>query len=209
MKTKTLPRWHIALDTRLLSDLARGNLVASIQKVAQQSALIQLPEIAASVTALGKKVAALKAGNESVATDEKQLKNDIATRDAARSVLDLELVTLKSLVVRDAKSESDVTGMGFSLITGAASRTKPDAPVIAQKAGKQHGKARVAVAGKIRGRFVAEASPDPIATWASLPGTGRERILTGSSGTKLWVRFAQVRFGLQSDWSTPLLVTIP
>jgi hypothetical protein len=212
MTTKTIPRWHIALDTKALDDLARGNLAASIQKVAQQSALIQLPEISASVTSLGKKAVTLKAFGEAVASDEKQLKTDITAREAARSALDVELVTLKSLVVRDAKSEGDVTGMGFSLLSTTTSRAKPDAPVIVQKPGKQHGKTRVAVAGKIRGRFVAESSPDPIATpaaWASLPGNGKERILTGATGTKLWVRFAQVRYGLQSDWSTPLLVTIP
>ncbi len=46
--------------------------------------------------------------------------------------------------------------------------------------------------------------------WTALPGTGKSRKLLGyASGTKLWVRFAAVRRGLQSAWSTPVLVTIP
>jgi hypothetical protein len=39
---------------------------------------------------------------------------------------------------------------------------------------------------------------------------GKQRKLTGyATGTKLWVRFATVRWGMQSDWCTPVLVTIP
>jgi hypothetical protein len=45
------------------------------------------------------------------------------------------------------------------------------------------------------------------ARWG-LPGNGKQRIITGPSGTKVWVRFAQVRYGLQSDWSVPVLVTL-
>jgi hypothetical protein len=75
-----------------------------------------------------------------------------------------------------------------------------------------HGKARVSVqtTGTSHGRYVAESSPDPIGTWTSLPGTGKERKLSGfASGAKLWVHFAQVRDGLQSDWSAPVLVCFP
>jgi hypothetical protein len=81
------------------------------------------------------------------------------------------------------------------------------------KIGRAHGKARVVVQGRgYLGSFVAEASPYVIGagTWAPLPGRGKERKLAGyPSGTQLWVHFAAVRFGLQSDWCTPVLVTIP
>lgn len=63
-----------------------------------------------------------------------------------------------------------------------------------------------------RGKYVAEMTTDPAGAgpWTSLPGTGIERKLSGyASGTKLWVRFAAVKYGLQSAWSTPVLVTIP
>ena len=53
-------------------------------------------------------------------------------------------------------------------------------------------------------------SGNPIGVWTSLPGNGKQRKLSGyASGTQLWVQFAQVRYGLQSPWSTPVLVTIP
>ena len=66
--------------------------------------------------------------------------------------------------------------------------------------------------GAGKGRFVAEMSLDAggPSTWSSLPGTGKSRALSGyASGTKVWVRFAAVRYGMQSDWCTPVLVTIP
>jgi hypothetical protein len=211
MASRPNSRFRIALDTHLLNDLARGNLAASIQKVAPQSTLIQTPEIAASVAALGKKAAALKGDNEAVATDEKQLKKDIAARDASRTAVDLELSALKTLVVRDAKTEADVTSMGFSLLPTAQTRAKPDAPLVESKMIKRTRVMHAFVVGKIPGRFVAEASTDPNpTTWVTLVGTGRSRSLLGyASGTKVWVRFAQVRYGLQSDWSTTILVTIP
>jgi hypothetical protein len=62
------------------------------------------------------------------------------------------------------------------------------------------------------GNFVAQVSTDPIgpATWQPLPGNGKQRTLSGyATGTKLWVQFAQVRWGLQGPWSVPVLVTIP
>jgi hypothetical protein len=42
-----------------------------------------------------------------------------------------------------------------------------------------------------------------------LPGNGKQRrIITGPIGTKVWVRFARLRYGLQSEWSVPVLVTL-
>jgi hypothetical protein len=76
-----------------------------------------------------------------------------------------------------------------------ASRTRPDPPVaLIVKIGKVHGKARVSVqeTGTSRGSYAAEMSLDPTGVWSSLPGSGKERKLTGfASGTKIWVRFAQ------------------
>lgn len=211
MTTPTASRWRIALDTKVLDDLAKGNLVASIDKLSKQSNLMSIPAIAACVAALVTKAATLKASNEAVDLDEKKLKTDVQARDASRTGLDTELVSLKALVGNHATSAADVTGMGFQLIDTTASRTKPDAPVAIAKPGKQPGKARAAVAGKIRGRFVAEMALDPAAgPWTSLPGNGKERKLSGfASGTKVAVRFAQVRYGLQSDWSVPVIVNIP
>jgi hypothetical protein len=123
-------------------------------------------------------------------------------RLAQHRLLDLLLeLELKSLVLSNATSEADITGMGFALLgSTTASRTKPDAPAaLIVVYSKVHGKARVSVQ-TTRGHFVAESSPDPIGIWTSLPGNGKERKLSGyASGARLWVHFAQVRYGLQSD----------
>ncbi len=74
-----------------------------------------------------------------------------------------------------------------------------------------HGKNRVSVheTGTTRHQYVAEQSVDGT-TWTALgTGRGKSRVLTGASGAKIWVRFAMVRSGMQSDWCTPVLVTIP
>ena len=212
MTTGALSPWRIQLDTSLLTPSSTGDLVVGIKKVAPQSALIQDPAIAASYASILQKNTDLGTFVTAVAEDEKKLHADVTARDGAYNTLLLELLGLKQLVLSKAKSETDITGMGFVLLTAAsASRTKPDAPYgLIVKIGKVHGKARVAIPGKIRGRFVAEVSADPIGTWTALPGNGKERKLSGyPTGTKLWVHFAQVRYGLQSDWSAPVLVVIP
>jgi hypothetical protein len=210
-------RVRIALNVSLMNDLERLSLVAGIQKVAAQSPLMQVPAIAASYAALVKKGAAFKANNDLVAADEKQLKLDVAARDLSRADAETELVTLKTLVAANAKTAADVAGMGFAELLPAAKATqaKPDVPgPLVVKTGKVQGRSRVVIAqpGKLQGTFVAEASTDPIgpSTWFLLPGSGKQRKLSGyASGTKLWVRFAAVRHGQQSDWCTPVLVTIP
>jgi hypothetical protein len=210
-----ITRFHIALDLSTLDDVKRAGLIAGVQKLAPQSTLMQIPAIAASVAALGKKGATLVTSNAAVGADEKQLKADVLTRDVARNAVDVEFVTLRTLVANNATAPSDITSMGFLLSDPASrTRTQPAAPSeILTRFGKAHGKARVTVneTGTTKGRYVAESSPDPIgpATWSPLPGNGKQRVLTGATGTKVWVRFAQVRYGLQSDWSAPVLVTLP
>jgi hypothetical protein len=214
MNPKPLSHWRIALDTRLLNFATAGNFVGGIEKVAPQSTLIQVPAIAASFAALSKKGTALTTLVAAVAADDKQLKADITARDLALSAVLLELLGLKSLVLSNATSPADITAMGFAVLNSTkATRTQPDAPAsVVVTIGKAHGKARATVQTTSVGRFVAQVAVDPLApttSWADLPGNGKQRTLTGATGTKQWVRFAQVRYGLQSDWSTPVLVTIP
>ncbi len=163
MTMQATSRWRIALDTKLLDDLEKLNLAASIAKLAPQSVLISIPAVAASVAAIAKKAAALNSGNQAVDADDKQLKNDITARDSARVALDTELVSLKALLVNNATTASDITGLGYTLLDLTTSTGKPDVPLCVVMIGKQHGKAKVSVAGTTRGRFVAESAPDPIA----------------------------------------------
>jgi hypothetical protein len=211
--TQALPRQRITLSAGALTDLDRANILAGIVKGAAQSTLMQNPAIAASVDALTKKGAALVNDSNLAAAAEQQLKATATQRDSSRGAFDMELLSLKGLVENNATKPSDVTDMGFSLFQSAkASRTPPDPPAaLIVKIGKVHGKARVSVQGG-RGSYVAEMTTDPAAAgpWTSLTGSGKERKLSGyASGTKIWVRFAAVRYGLQSAWSTPVLVTIP
>ncbi len=214
MSTAAMSPWRISLDTSALDPALAGTLISGIQKVAPQSTLISVPAIAASYAALVTKSTALGTTVTSVAQDEMLLKADTKKRDTAYTALLLELVGLKALVLSNATSETDITGMGFTVLDSTtASRTKPDAPVaLIVVYSNVHGKARVSVqtTGTTRGHYVAESSPDPIGTWTNLPGNGKQRKFSGyASGAKLWVHFAQVRFGLQSDWSAPTLLCFP
>ena len=213
MTTQAIPKWRASLNARLLNDLSRARTLAAIQQVAQQSPLLKIPAIAASLAGLATKGATLATDVGTTAAAEKQLKASVGVRATSRHAFDLELHALKTLVETNATGPSDITGMGFSLLAVAKpSKTAPDAPAaLVVTTGRVHGKATVSVQGKGQlGRFVAESSPDPAAVWSTLAGTGKQRKLSGyASGTKLWVRFAQVRFGLQSAWSVPVLVTIP
>jgi hypothetical protein len=215
MTTPIQSRWRAAMNTTLMNDAERESTLSGIQKVAQQGALIQVPTIAASFAALGTKGTAFSTSAAAAAANKALYEASLGTRDLARVALDRELDTYKTLVENNAATAGDVTSMGLTILTVTTpSRTPPDPPAaLIVKVGKVHGKARVLVAGKgYLGTFMAEVSTDPIgaATWSSLPGTGKQRRLTGyPSGTKLWVHFAALRFGMLSPWSVPVLVTIP
>jgi hypothetical protein len=215
MSTATVSRLRAQLNTRLLDDALRQSTLAGIQKVAQQSALAQDPSIAVSLGALGSKGAALSTEIATIAGLLGQLRAAIVSRNTLRGVFDSELVTLKTLVENQAANEGDITGMGFTVLDGNdMTQAPPDPPAaLLVRTGTAHGKARVSVQGKgYVGHFAAEMSLAAVtpAAWSALPGTGKERRLTGyASGTQIWVHFAAVRFGMQSDWSVPVLVTIP
>jgi hypothetical protein len=215
MTTPTNARYRAALSPGELDDTQVQEALASIQKMAQQGTLFQIAAIAASYAALTNKGPALTTAIAQEAANAAAYHQSVSARSTARLAVNRELDTFKTLVENNATSAGDVTGMGLSLLTIASpTRTPPDPPAaLLVKIGQQHGKARVVVAGKGKlGSFAAQVSTDPIgpATWSALPGTGKERKLSGyPSGTKLWVQFAAVRFGMQSAWCTPVLVTIP
>ena len=210
-----ITRWRASLNIHLLNDPARENTLTGIETVAKQGALISNAAVAASYAALTAKGTTLTTTVASVAANEKVLKASIGARDVARAAFDLELSNYKTLVENLATSAADVQSMGLvPMIVTRASKAPPDPPgALVVKLGKAHGKARVAVQGNgDLGTFVAEVSTNPIGptTWSPLPGTGKERQLSGyPTGTKLWVHFASVRWGMQSAWSVAVLITIP
>jgi hypothetical protein len=212
MTTSVMAKWRAALNTNILTDAARGTLLAGIAKVAPQSPLMQNPVIAAGYAALTTKGETLATNVAAAAAAKQTFLAAINLRDLSRGAFDLELLAFKSLVEANAKSGNDITNMGFTLLSFTkASQSPPDPPVgaLIVRIGKAHGKASVSVPATNRGRFAAEVSGDPIGTWSVLAGTGRRRKLAAPTGTRLWVRFATIRYGMQSDWCTPVLVTMP
>jgi hypothetical protein len=208
-------KYRIALQVTTLSDSEIAAIVAGIQKLAPSSLLMQQAGVAASYTALGKKATAFTGALGAVAADLKQLRDDQEARDASRILVEGELDALRAIVANAANGTGDITGMGFTPLTRATqTRTVPTAPaVVIVRPEKAHGRATATVqeTGAPR-RYVAESTPDPVSptsVWTSLAGNGKQRRITGPTGSKVWVRFAQVRSGLQSDWSTPVLVTLP
>jgi hypothetical protein len=212
-----LNRLRILLSLGELSDAELLLLAASIVTLAPQSSLISVPAIATSVTAITTKAAALKAGGEAVKSGDDQLLNAKTTASAARVALQNEVGSLMGLVTNNAKTASDVTSMAFKVrppvTISTATGVQPPASIDVKLPKTVRGEftATAHDAGNAKWHYAAECSPDPIgaSTWAPLPGVGRSRKVTGVSGTKVWVRFARVRGQIQSDWSTPILVTIP
>jgi hypothetical protein len=215
MSNYIITRWRAMLDLATMDDAACETVATAIQTMSATSALTKNASVATSLAAVIAKSATLAATAANVVAFEKQLKAGIALRDTARSAFDLEITTLKTLVENYAASAADISGMGFTLLDIVrAAKTVPVAPAaLVVRIGKEHGNARVAVQGKGRlGSFAAQATFDPIvptSVWFALPGSGKQRDLAYATGTKVWVQFAQVRYGLQGPWCTPVLVTMP
>lgn len=218
MGRSLVQRQHVLLDLSTLDDTARHHMVAAIQGAAPTSALVTAnPAMQASVTALAKKDATLAQANAAVVADRQKLRSDIASEAVARSDVDGELRNLATLTQNNAKSPADVQGVSFTYRPPTTAKKLPPAvpaqiDIIIPKRG--HGKAIASVheTGGVRLEYAAQSSPDPFGptTWTALGvGHGKTRAVTGASGTRIWVRFATVRGPLQSDWSTPVLITIP
>ena len=210
-----VPRYLAALDFSKLNDEDVHTLVGDIKQVATTSQLVLgSPAMQASVAALGTKDATLTKTNTAVSTDRQNLRTDTAAEAVARADLHGELRTYATFVSNGAKSPADVHAAGLPPQAPRPPRNQPPTvpESIANKPPKKgHGKTTVVVeeTGPTRHQFVAQQSLDGI-TWAALGvGFGKTRSVTGASGTKVWVRFAMVRGQLQSDWSTPVLVTVP
>ena len=211
-----LNRLRIALNLATMTDADLLKLVIAIVALAPQSALLAVPAIATSVAAVTSKGATFKAADDAVTADEEKLRNDRIAKLAARGAVENEVTALAGLVGNNAKDAAQVASMAFEVraaptLATAAPAVPESISVVVPKKVRGRVKASVNETGGTKGRYVAESSPDPIGptTWAPLPGTGKSRTVTGASGTKVWVRFARVRGQLQSDWSTPVLITIP
>ncbi len=210
-----VPRYLAALEISKLSDDEVHQVIGNIKLAAPTSALVMAsPPLQASVTALGTKDATLAKANTAVENDRQALKIDTATEALARADVHGELRTYATLFANVAKSPADIHGGGLPPAGPRASKTTP--PTVPESLDTRtpktgHGKIVVLVheTGPTRHLYIAQQSGDGVTYTGLGVGYGKTRTVTGPSGTKVWVRFAMVRGQLQSDWCTPVLVTIP
>ena len=208
-------RLHISMNLTRVDDQWRHDTIAGIVQLAPTSPLIAIPAIQVSVAALATLGASLKADNDTVAAGRTKLASDIETEVNTRRAVDGELLTLKAAVENKSTKASDLASIGFE----ERGSLRAEAPIVPPESidiklpSRLRGQftASACEIGKTRWQYAAEWSPDSIGenTWATLPGYGKSRKVTGPSGTKVWVRFARVRGQVQSEWSTPVLGTIP
>jgi hypothetical protein len=209
------PRFSASLDVSTFTDSQVHVLIGNIKLVGPKSPIVSASQpLQTSLAALIAKDDALTASNKMVADDRQKLRTDLATEAQDRTDLHGEVRTYAALLVAMAKAPADLELGGLTAAPPRPSRnTPPDVPqrIDNKPPKKGHGKTVVSVheTGPTRGKYVAESSLDGINYSPLGVHQGKTRAVTGPSGTKVWVRFARVRGGLQSGWSVPILVTIP
>ena len=208
---------RVELNRQQLTDPERHAIATNVAQMAPTSALYAgSPSIQASVASLAKKDTALSQSNTTVVNDRQKLKADIEVETAARADFDTELHTLSTLTGNGAKTTADIAAVGLkAYVPPPVTKGAPPVPtgIDVKYPVKGHGKAitSVQMPKGAHWQSVVQWSPDPYGptTWSTLVGTGKVRTLTGASGTKMWVRAARVRGEVQSDFCTPVLITIP
>ena len=211
--------FHVLLDVHALNadDTAREKLCTSIAKLAPQSPLYSDPAVQAAVASVGTTFTTFVTARQKAAQSAKQHALDAVAASDAGTENNKSLLLLRTLVQNSAKNESDLTSMALTAYTG-----RPPAPPLLPpeqidvKPGKKgSGKARASVheLGTTRRRYAARTTAafpvTPASVFEPVPGTGKQRKLSGQPGTTVWIQFALVHGGQQSDWSAAVPVTFP
>jgi hypothetical protein len=210
-----IPRYLVGLGPAGLTNAELHTVAAAVKLSAPTSTLVlAIPAMQASATAMDQKATALTKATAKVGDARTALRLAISDEAEARSELVGEVRTYVTLTSNNAKSPADIHDAGLpSAAPRPAHNTPPEVPqqIDNKPPKKGHGKTKVVVheTGTYKGKYVAEQSLDGINYTQLGVSYGKSRTVIGPSGTKVWVRFAQVRSGLQSAWSTPILVTIP
>jgi hypothetical protein len=214
MPRRLMPQYLAALDFSKLDDNGVHELIANIEQVAPESPLVAgNPLIQASLAALLQRDDEHTGWIAKVADDRQQLRTDLAHEAQSRTLLHGELRSYVSLLVGAAQSPADLAVAGVPPASPRPPRNQPpEVPqhIDVKPPSRGRGKTVVSVheTGERR-QYVAEQSIDGIHYTPLGVSRGKTRTVTGPSGTQVWVRFAMVRGPLQSDWSTPVIVTIP
>lgn len=204
------------MNLSIVDDRWRFDTIASITQNAPQSQLYAtVPAIQAAVASLGALGAALKAKSDTVAADRAKLDIDLDAEMNARSDVDAALLTIKSLFENNAKSEEDLTAGGLQKrgpkASAAPLQPPPSVDLTFPKTLRGQFTASAHHTGPGRAQYAAQLSTEatPI-NWGDLKGTGKSRKVTGQrSGSQVWIRFARLSGQDQSEWGTPVLVTVP
>jgi hypothetical protein len=216
--TKTVRRrFHVQMNLRTVDDQWRFDTIAKITQNAPQSQLFAaIPAIQTAVAALGPLGAAFKTKSDTVAADRAKLAIDLDAEVNARSDVDAALLTIKSLFENNAKSDDDLTAGGLQRRNPKSSSALllPPESVDITFPKKLRGQftASAHQTGPGRALYAAQLSTDASteASWVDLKGTGKARKVTDhKSGSQVWLRFARLSGQDQSDWGTPVLVTVP
>jgi hypothetical protein len=212
--TRGLKRYHVQLDFGRIDDEERHMMAVGIAEVAPQSQLyLDNPRIQVGVAAVADKAATLKACNLTVGEAKARLRAYLTDEAQARSEVDNELRSLAALTEGAARSPGDIVQMTFVARDQTRSFAPPPAPAGVNVMIPVRGRGRVTVSAQSgdgkRHLYEANVCPYGSDVWTRLVGSGKERLLEGPSGAQIWVRFATVRGQAQSDWCTPVLVTIP
>ncbi len=210
-----IPRYPAAAEVSTFSDAELHELAANIVTSGKTSPIVLgSTTLQTTIATLATDDASLTTANKTVEADKNQLRGDISAEAQVRSLVVGAVRSVVTAVTNVAKSPADLHAAGLPAAPPRPPANQPPTvpvqlDVTSPKTG--HGKAKVTVyeTGGTRHAYAAQQSADGI-TWTQLGvGHGKTRMVTGASGTKVWVRFAMVRGQLQSDWSVAVLVTLP
>jgi hypothetical protein len=215
MGRSLIPRCPAAAQVSSFSDAELHELASNIVTSGKTSPIVQgSTTLQATVAALATDDASLTTANKTVEADKNQLRLDVTAAAQARSLVVGGVRSVITAVTNVAKSPADLQAAGIPPAPPRPPANQPPtvpAQIDVTYPKTWHGKARATVfdTDPTRYAYVAQQSADGT-NWTQLGvGHGKMRTVTGASGTKVWVRFAMVRAQLQSDWSAPVLVTIP
>jgi hypothetical protein len=210
-----VPRYLAALELGTLADPKLHELAGKIATAAKTSTLVAgNATLTTTVAELATSDSSLTVSNQTVVADKTKLSTDLATEAQNRSLVVGALRTIVTVSTNIAKSPADLQGVGLPVAPPRPPRNQP--PTVPTQINTKipktgHGKLTLSVeeTGDSRYQYVAQQSLDGVTYTQLGVGQGKTRVVTGASGTKVWVRFAMVRGQLQSDWSIPAIVTIP
>jgi hypothetical protein len=215
MRKSTLKRFYVDFSVNELDDDKRDTLIAGVAKVAPTSSIIQsTPALLASAGALVTKGASYKTSRTTAAGSRKIADQDEAKALSDRDAVDAELLSFVGILQANAKSPQDFKGAAFDERPPPAPPPPfgPPDSIDVTFPKKEKGWFTTRPHGiKKRSVWVVQTSPEAIgpATWTEAHGDGNSRKIVGASGTGVWVRYAMLRDGQQSAWSTPVFVTFP